>query len=72
MGTTRIHTILVGKSEGKRFLGRCRPRWDDNIKGDRVERYGLYPSGSGWGQVAGFCGHGNEPTGSINDGKFRE
>jgi hypothetical protein len=26
--------VLVGKSEGKRLLGRLRRRWDDNIKID--------------------------------------
>jgi hypothetical protein len=26
---------------------------------------GLDSSGSGWGQVVGFCGNGNEPSGSI-------
>jgi hypothetical protein len=26
------YKILVGKPEGKRPLGRCRPRWKDNIK----------------------------------------
>jgi hypothetical protein len=27
-----IHTVLVGKPEGKRPLGRPRRRWEDNIK----------------------------------------
>jgi hypothetical protein len=27
-----VHRVLVGKSEGKRPLGRPRHRWDDNIK----------------------------------------
>ena len=26
------YTVLVGKPEGKRPLGRCRCRWEDNIK----------------------------------------
>jgi hypothetical protein len=26
------HEILVGKPEGKRPLGRSRPRWEDNIR----------------------------------------
>jgi hypothetical protein len=25
-------TILVGKAEGKRPLGKPRPKWEDNIK----------------------------------------
>jgi hypothetical protein len=28
------YKILVGKPEGKRPLGRPRPRWEDNIKKD--------------------------------------
>jgi hypothetical protein len=27
-----VYTILVGKPEGKRLLGRIRRRWEDNIK----------------------------------------
>jgi hypothetical protein len=33
MGEERnIYRVLVGKSEGKRPLGRPRHRWEDNIK----------------------------------------
>ena len=32
-----VHRVLVGKSEGKRPLGRPRRRWEDNIKMDRQE-----------------------------------
>jgi len=32
-----VHRVLVGKSEGKRPLGRARPRWDDNIMMDLQE-----------------------------------
>ena len=32
-----VHKVLVGKSEGKRPLGRPRRRWDDNIKMDLEE-----------------------------------
>jgi hypothetical protein len=28
------YRVLVGKSEGRRPLGRCRRRWEDNIKMD--------------------------------------
>jgi hypothetical protein len=35
MGEKRnAYRILMGKSEGKRLLGRPRSRWDDNIKTD--------------------------------------
>jgi len=27
-----VHRVLVGRSEGKRPLGRPRRRWEDNIK----------------------------------------
>jgi len=29
-----VYSVLVGKPEGKRSLGRLRRRWDDNIKMD--------------------------------------
>jgi len=33
MGARRgVYRVLVGKSEGKRPLGRPRRRWEDNIK----------------------------------------
>ena len=38
MGEGRcVHTVLVGKPEGKRPLGRPRHRWEDNIKMDLQE-----------------------------------
>jgi len=38
MGKGRgVHRVLVGKSEGKRPLGRPRRRWEDNIKMDLWE-----------------------------------
>jgi len=38
MGEGRVvHRVLVGKPEGKRPLGRLRPRWEDNIKIDLRE-----------------------------------
>ena len=38
MGEGRgVHSVLVGKSERKRPLGRPRPRWEDNIKLDLQE-----------------------------------
>jgi hypothetical protein len=32
-----MYKILIGKSEGKRSLGRPRRRWEDNIRLDRRE-----------------------------------
>jgi hypothetical protein len=38
MGPNRtMYSLLVGKQEGKRLLGRPRYRWVDNIKMDFVE-----------------------------------
>jgi hypothetical protein len=38
MGEERnVYRLLVGKTEGKRSLGRSRRKWMDNSKGDRVE-----------------------------------
>ena len=50
MGERRgVHTVLVGKPEGKRPLGRPRLRWEDNIKMDLQE-------------VGGVCGDWMELT----------
>jgi hypothetical protein len=58
---------LVGKPEGKRTLERRSYRWEDNIIMDFSKKdegvYGLDRAGSGWGQVAGNCQYGNEPSG---------
>jgi hypothetical protein len=38
MGEGRVlHSVLVGKPEGKRPLGRPRRRWEDSIKMDLQE-----------------------------------
>jgi hypothetical protein len=38
MGEERgVCGILVGKPEGKRPLGRCRRRWEDNMRMDLLE-----------------------------------
>ena len=46
-----MYRALVGKSEGKRSLGRPRRRWEDNIKTGLEEvgygDYGLDRAGSG-------------------------
>ena len=68
-----IYRVLVGKSEGKRPLGRPRRRWEVNIKMDLQKvgcGCGLDLTGSGQGQVAGTCDCGNEPSGSIKCREF--
>jgi len=52
MGDSRgTYRVLVGKSEGKRPLGRARRRWEGNIKMGLQEvgkwGYGLDRTGSG-------------------------
>ena len=38
MGERRdVYSVLVGKPEGKRPLGRLRRRWEDNIEMDHQE-----------------------------------
>ena len=69
MGEKRgVYNFLVGKPEWKRPLRRLRSRWENNINMDLQEvGWGHY---SGYGQVAGSCGCGNEHSGSIKCGKF--
>ena len=43
-----MHRVLVGKPEGKRPLGRPRPRWEDNIKMELQEVGG----GGDWMELA--------------------
>jgi hypothetical protein len=65
-----VYRVLVGRPEGKRPLGRPRHRWEDNIKMD-LKEVGI--DGANWihlGPVAGFCEHGNEPSGSIRKDIF--
>jgi hypothetical protein len=50
MGEGRgVYRVLVGRSEGKRPLGRPRSRWEDNIKMDRRE---IGIDGVNWIQLA--------------------
>jgi hypothetical protein len=50
MGDGRgAYRVLVGRSEGKRPLGRPRRRWEDNIKMDLTE-IGIY--GANWIRLA--------------------
>ena len=49
MGEGRVvHRVLIGKSEGKRPLGRPRRRWEDNIKLDLQEVGGVVGTGWSW------------------------
>jgi hypothetical protein len=43
-----VYSISVGRPEGKRPLGRCRHRWEDNITRD-LREIGI---GVNWIQVA--------------------
>jgi hypothetical protein len=64
MGEVRSpYSILVGKPEGKRSLGRLRLRWEDNIRMDlRDISRKLWTEGSGSerGPVVSPCKHDNE------------
>jgi hypothetical protein len=64
MGDGRgVYTVLVGRPEGKRPLGRPRRSWEDNIKLD-LRKIGI--DGVNWIQLAQYrVQHGNEPSGSI-------
>jgi hypothetical protein len=70
MGEERkVYKVLVGKTEGKRPLGRPRRRWEDGIRMDLPEiglgRCGLNSTDSGQGPAAG-CGEcGDKPLGSY-------
>jgi hypothetical protein len=64
-----LYKILVRIPEGKRPCGRPRHRWEDYIKrdlrGKRLESFGLDSCGSGLGPLAGYCEYGNETLGII-------
>jgi hypothetical protein len=50
MGEGRgVYTVLVGRPEGKRPLGRPRRRWEDNIK---LELREIGIDGTNWIQLA--------------------
>ena len=71
MGERRgVYSVLVGKPEGKRPLGRPRHRWEDNIKMDLQE---VGCGGMDWIELAQdreSCECDNEPSGSIKCGEF--
>jgi len=68
-----IYWVLVGKPEGNRLRGR------PGVNGGKILRwifrkwvvgYELDRAGSGYGEVAGTCECGNEPSGSMKCGEF--
>ena len=66
------HRVFVGRTEGKRSLGRPRCRWETNIKNVKIDlqegRWGgfeLDSFGPGEGWVAGTCESSSEPSGYI-------
>ena len=66
MGEGRVvHRVLVGRSEGKRPLGRPRCRWGGNIKMDLSEVGGDCDD---WMELAQE--YGDDPSGSKNAGNF--
>ena len=73
MERSGAYRVFVGKPENRRPLDRPRRRREDNIKMGLLEVgwwLGLDRSGSGYGQVAGSCECGDEPSGSIKYWKF--
>ena len=50
-----VYRDLVGKPEGKRPPGRCRPRWEDNIKMDLQEVVAW--TGRSWIRIGTGGGH---------------
>jgi len=57
MGEGRgVHRVLVGKSEGKRPLGRPRRRWEDNIRMG-LREVGVVETGRSWLRIGTDGGH---------------
>jgi hypothetical protein len=75
MGEVRgAYNILVGRTEGRRPLGRPRCRWEDNIKTDLreigfgdVDWIDLAQDRDRWRALVNAV---NEPSGSIKCGEF--
>ena len=69
-GGRGAYQVLVGKPEGKKSLGRCRCKWEDNIK--------IHLQDVGWekmdwiGLVEDRDRYGNEFLGSVKCGHFLE
>jgi hypothetical protein len=64
------YSVLLGRPDAKRPLGRPRRRWEDNIRMDHqyVKRGGRDCQGKG--QMAGCSECGTELSGSIKCGEF--
>jgi hypothetical protein len=63
MGERRVaYRVFIGKPKGRRLFERPRQRWEDITlmelrevgRGHELDR-----TGSGWGQIAGYCECGN-------------
>jgi hypothetical protein len=66
-GERDAYRVLVGKHEGNRRLERPRRRGDEILKWI-FRKWDVGRTGLTWlriGTVAGFCGCGNGPSGSI-------
>jgi hypothetical protein len=58
MGEGRgVYRVLVGKPEGRRPMGRSRPRWEDNIKTDLLEVGCGVWTGLSWLRIETGGGH---------------
>jgi len=65
MGERRgVNRVWVGKSEGKRTLGRPSRRWEDNIKMDLQE---VECGGMDWIELAQNRGRGRELVNKIKN-----
>jgi hypothetical protein len=68
MGEERyVYGVLVGKTEGKRSIGRPTRRWEEAIRLDLRKigwGCGMDSVGSGQGPVEASCEHGDEPSSS--------
>jgi hypothetical protein len=62
--------ILKGKPTGKRPLGKCRRRWEDNIRIDfkeiGINTRNWIDSAQDYGSLESFCEYGIEPPSFIS------
>jgi hypothetical protein len=63
------HNISVEEPTRNSPLRRLKGRLEDNIKMD-IKEIGLDSACSVYGPASGSCGHGTDPSGSINVGEF--